>query len=53
MSVEIYDLLGKRVFTSIKNIDNIDIRHVNSGMYIAQIKTENGIKFQKIIFKNN
>ena len=53
MSVEIYDLLGKRVFTSIKNIDKVDIRHVNSGMYIAKIKTENGIKFQKIIFKNN
>ena len=52
-SVEIYDLLGKKVFMS-SNINNkIDIQFVKSGIYIAHIKSEMGVTVQKIVVQNN
>ena len=53
ITLDIYDLLGKKVFTSNKVKDKIDIRNINNGMYIAHIISEKGISFQKIIIKNN
>ena len=52
-SIEMYDVLGKKVFSSSKISDKVDISSVKTGMYIARIKTDKGTTVQKIMVKNN
>ncbi|WP_047545776.1 T9SS type A sorting domain-containing protein [Psychroserpens sp. Hel_I_66] len=52
-SVQVYDILGKRVVsmsTSSNNV-NIDATNLTTGMYIAQITSENGSKNIKLVKK--
>lgn len=51
-SIEMYDLLGKKVFSSSKISDKVNIQSLKTGMYIARIKTDKGIAVQKIIIEN-
>ncbi|NDP27156.1 MAG: T9SS type A sorting domain-containing protein [Flavobacterium sp.] len=52
-SIEIYDLLGKKVF-SLNNIsDRVEIKSLKSGVYLALIKTDEEDIVQKIIITNN
>ncbi len=52
-SVEIYDLLGKKVFNSTTITNKIDIQFVKTGVYLAHIKTEMGVTVHKIVVQNN
>ncbi len=52
-SIEIYDLLGKKVFMSSIIGNKIDIQNIKSGVYIAHIKSEIGVTVQKIVVQNN
>ena len=46
--LKISDLLGKTVFESNENNTKIDLSFLETGLYIANIKTEDGEKFIKI-----
>jgi hypothetical protein len=46
--IEIYDLLGKLVKTSYTQ-DQIDLRHLESGVYIVKLYNDNHITVKKII----
>jgi len=52
-SIEIYDLLGKKVFSSSNITNMITIQNVKSGIYIAHIKSETEVTIQKIVVQNN
>lgn len=52
-SLEIYDLLGKKVFSSNDISDRVEIKSLKSGVYLALIKTDNETTVQKIIINNN
>ena len=52
-SIEIYDLLGKKVFSSGTISDKVEIRALKNGVYFARIKTEKQATVQKIIINNN
>ena len=48
--VEIYDSLGKKVFENNSNVSEIDITHLNSGIYFCRIgKNDDSFNYQKII----
>lgn len=53
LKIEIYDLLGEKVFSSAVCEGKIDIRNINTGIYIVHIISEKGTTFQKLIIKNN
>jgi hypothetical protein len=48
-SVEVFNLLGKRVLTTTDK--NISLKHLNSGVYLMQIATERGRITKRIIKK--
>ena len=50
-SVEIYDLLGKVIYTNKVNAgeSKIDISNYQSGIYLLNVKTENGSTTQKVM----
>lgn len=49
-SVEMYDSLGKKVFQNNSNVSEIDISHLNSGIYFCRIGTnDNFFNYQKIV----
>ena len=51
-SVEMYDSLGKKVFQNNSNVSEIDISHLNSGIYFCRIGTnDNSFNYQKIVKK--
>ncbi len=52
-SIEIYDLLGKKVFSSSAISDKVEIKSLKNGVYFARIKTEKQATVQKIIINNN
>ena len=52
-SIEIYDLLGKKVFSSGTISDKVEIKSLKNGVYFARIKTEKQATVQKIIINNN
>ena len=52
-SIEIYDLLGKKVFSSNTISDKVEISALKTGIYLARIKTEKQATVQKIIINNN
>ncbi len=52
-TLEIYDLVGKKVFSSKNVSDNIDIKSLKKGVYLARIKTDKQSTVQKIVIKNN
>jgi len=47
--VEIFDLLGKKVFTQKNTKENIDISFLNKGIYIAKVTSEEGVMTTKIV----
>lgn len=49
--VRIYDLSGKLVFSSEKDLSKIDISHYPSGTYLVTVETSKGIYREKIIKK--
>ena len=54
ISVNIYDLTGKSVYTTTKSgavqyTENIDIREAASGMYFVSITTSKGTTYQRIV----
>lgn len=48
-SVEIYNLLGKTVFTAEKIQKSIDISSLDKGLYILKLTSEKGISTKKIV----
>ena len=48
LSLEIYNLLGKRVLIA-KNNNKLDVSNLNSGIYLVKIQTEKGNITKKII----
>ncbi|RNC80194.1 MAG: T9SS C-terminal target domain-containing protein [Winogradskyella sp.] len=50
-SLDIYDILGKRVHTqSIENLDSVDLDlHLKSGIYLVNIKSDSGVESRKLI----
>jgi hypothetical protein len=52
-SVEISDLLGKKVFQSNNITDRITIPFIKNGIYLAIIKSETATTIQKIVVQNN
>ncbi len=53
LAIEIFDLLGKKIFSSTKITEKVIISNVNAGMYIARIVSEQGVSCQKIMVSNN
>jgi hypothetical protein len=53
--VEIYDLHGKKVYTTKipagQELIQLNVSHLESGMYMCSIRTENGSVIKKIIIK--
>ncbi|AXG68183.1 hypothetical protein KORDIASMS9_00373 [Kordia sp. SMS9] len=49
VSVNMYDMLGKEVFTANNVTNSIDISNLNNGMYIVKISTNDGSITKKII----
>lgn len=50
-SVNVYDMTGKLVLSSINFESKINISHLNSGTYLVSVKTNKGIHTEKIIKK--
>lgn len=48
-SIEIFDLLGKRVYSTNQSEKIINIDFLSKGMYLLKINTENQIFHSKII----
>lgn len=53
LSVEIYDLLGNKIYGSTNITEKVAISNFNTGMYIARIVSEKGVSCQKIMVRNN
>ncbi len=53
LAIEIYDLLGKKIFSSTKITEKVILSNITTGMYIAKIVSEQGVSCQKIMVKNN
>lgn len=51
--IEIFDLAGKKVFSSNFNSDQVDVKSLNTGIYFAKIKADNRTAIQKIVIQNN
>lgn len=47
--VVIYDILGKQLFSKHENVKEVDISHLQNGMYFLRIATDNGELIKKII----
>ncbi|WP_372938360.1 T9SS type A sorting domain-containing protein [Seonamhaeicola sp.] len=47
--MEIYDTLGKTVYSSSENKSNLDLSNLKSGLYILNLKTNSGAASFKII----
>ncbi len=52
-SIEIYDLLGKNVFSSKIISDKVEIKSLKTGVYFARVKTDQQATVQKIVIENN
>jgi len=49
VAIEVYDMLGKQVFTSNLPTKTINLSKLQAGMYLIKIKTEQGSLVKKII----
>lgn len=49
-SIELYDSAGKKVQTKLEN-DKVEVRNLSAGLYLINIKTENGNFSEKFIKK--
>lgn len=51
ISIQVYDILGKQIMTMSPNAQNfeIDASKFDTGMYLAKIKTDNGVKTLRLI----
>lgn len=47
--IEIYDVLGKKVWGTTETITQIDISNLDSGLYLVNIQTEQGVLVKKIV----
>lgn len=50
-SIELYSILGKKVFQTSSTIDQIDVSSYQSGIYLLKIKTNQGSVTKKIVIK--
>ena len=48
-SVRVYDVTGKLVLSKKGNVGHVDVSHVNTGVLIVEIETENGTVTKKIM----
>ncbi|ANW96608.1 hypothetical protein AXE80_10110 [Wenyingzhuangia fucanilytica] len=48
-SIEIYDLLGKKVLTANKSSKQINVSALNSSMYIIKLTSNNGVSIKRFI----
>ena len=49
LSANVFDILGKKVIQLTRNIQQLDISNLQSGVYFLRLATENGDLVQKII----
>ncbi|MFD2915007.1 T9SS type A sorting domain-containing protein [Psychroserpens luteus] len=49
-SILIYDILGK-IVAKTSNQNSINLEHLNASMYIVKVKSNNSIKYQRIILE--
>ena len=47
--IEIYDVLGKKVWVTIENNTQIDISSLDNGLYIVNIQTKQGVLVKKVV----
>ncbi|TYA92140.1 T9SS type A sorting domain-containing protein [Seonamhaeicola marinus] len=47
--VEIFDLLGKSVFTQYNVTDNINVASLNKSMYLVKLTSDNGVSTKKFL----
>lgn len=52
-SIEIFDLAGKKVFSSSVNSNQVDVKSVNAGIYFAKVTSDNQTVVQKIVITKN
>lgn len=50
-SIELYSILGKKVFATSQNISQINISNFQSGIYLLKIQTDQGRVTKKIVIK--
>lgn len=51
VSVVVYDVLGNAVAYKISNLNEVDVSHLNSGVYFLKIETDRGQVLKKITVK--
>ena len=51
ITIEIYDILGKKLLTVKDNVDNIDISNLRNGIYTLRLKTNKGEASIKLIVR--
>jgi len=49
IKIEIYDVLGKKVLVTKGNTTQIDISNLDSGLYLVNIQTKQGVLVKKIV----
>lgn len=49
LSIQLYNVLGKKVLHEQSNLQQIDVSNLNQGVYLVKIKTDKGIISKKII----
>lgn len=50
-SIELYSVLGKKVFATTSNTNQIDVRNFQTGIYLLTIQTNQGQVTKKIVIK--
>jgi len=49
ISIKIYDVLGRLVLSESRDVKQIDISHLNSGVLFVEIETEQGVVTKKVV----
>ena len=49
IKIEIYDVLGKKVWAKTGNTTQLDVSNLDSGLYLVNIQTEQGVVVKKVV----
>ena len=48
-TITVYDMLGNLVLTQVDHFNRVNMAHLNSGIFIINVETENGVFLSKVI----
>lgn len=48
-SIQLYDVLGKKVLVALNNFQQIDVSNLNQGVYLVKIETDKGVFTKKAL----